>query len=341
MAFLGVFVESVSSQLTPWDNQLFDFGWDPYVSTITRCSRIGITWNERPTANPSSTPPYQILILYGGYQPIIIATEASHAYSWIASLPVGGPYILYMKDASDYTGGTSLVFNVQDPGAGVACGATSQFSTNSLRVTSTGTNAECSNLVVTTQGGTPPYTMQIFANERPPKTTTWTTSTMSYTIDLQPPEQFFVMVTDSTGRRGVEGIHSVLNGDTSCYNQAMTVIEGALPTTLSYSTSSTIPIPPSGSSSSSSSSLGVQNTQTTTIITVITGTNNPNGTYTLPPGSSTTVPEPTTTELASNNQLPAIIGGAVGGAALLVLALIAFFWLRSQTAHERDQVGGH
>lgn len=31
----------------------------------------------------------------------------------------------------------------------------------------------------------------------------------------------------------------------------------------------------------------------------------------------------------------------MGGAALLVLALIAFLWLRSQTAHERDQVGGH
>ncbi|KIM32110.1 hypothetical protein M408DRAFT_20458 [Serendipita vermifera MAFF 305830] len=211
-------------------------------------------------ANPSSTAPYQIFILYGGYQPLIVATEASHGHNWTVDLPVGGPYILSMKDANDYTGGTSFTFIVQDPAIGVTCDATSQYSTNSLQVTSAGTYAECSSLVVTVQGGTSPYTMQIFAAHRPPKTTTWTTSTMSYTIDLQPPGQFFVMVTDSTGLRGVEGIQSK---------------EHFPPP------SRTIPIPPSGSSSSSSSSLGVQNTQTTTTTTtVITGIDEPNGTYT-------------------------------------------------------------
>lgn len=162
---------------------------------------------------------------------------------------------------------------------------------------------------------------------------------------MQPSEQFFVVVTDKTGLKAVEGIHTVVNGDTTCYERATTVIEGALPTTLSYDPSSTVSIPPARSSSSSSSSRVIQNTETTTIVTVVTYSDGSSGTYTVPPGSSTTVPNTTTTPPPSNNiQLPAIIGGAVGGAALLVIVLIAFLWHRrrsAQMARELNQVGSY
>jgi hypothetical protein len=44
-----------------------------------------------------------------------------------------------------------------------------------------------------------------------------------------------VVVTDANGLTGVDGIHTVTNGDTGCYALATTVTAGSLPTTISVS----------------------------------------------------------------------------------------------------------
>ncbi|KIM32109.1 hypothetical protein M408DRAFT_20457 [Serendipita vermifera MAFF 305830] len=111
-------------------------------------------------------------------------------------------------------------------------------------------------------------------------------------------------------------------------------------------------LPPSSSASSlhfntlsAGSSQTIQNTETTTIVTVVTRSDGSSGTYTLPPGSSTIVPDTGTAEPPSaSTQLPAIIGGAVGGVALLVIILITFLLHRrrsAQVTHKHNQTSGY
>lgn len=42
-----------------------------------------------------------------------------------------------------------------------------------------------------------------------------------------------VLVTDANGNTALDGIHTVVSGDDSCYGAATTVDSGSLPTTLS------------------------------------------------------------------------------------------------------------
>ncbi|PVG00843.1 hypothetical protein CPB86DRAFT_782064 [Serendipita vermifera] len=337
----------VQGQLTPWDNQLFDFGWEPYDPTIVRCSTINVTWSQRRTAEPDMQAPFSLIALTGGYQPFQFASTSSTGYNWNVQLPTGGPYIMTMKDANGYTGGTSLVFQVTDPTIGTTCD-TNTFTPNNLTITTSGSFAECSGITVTAQGGTAPYTMQILVGMRPPKTTTWTTSTMSYTIDLQPSEQFFVLVTDANGNTALGGIYTVETGDTACYNVATTVVSGLLPTTLSYDPSSTVSIPPRTSSGAGGSI--VQNTATTTVTTVVTFRDGSSSTYTLGPNASIEVEDRTSSNDKKIN-LPAIIGGAVGGVAFVVVILFIMFllkrrdikrkqWIDQREAYERRRLSG-
>jgi len=54
-------------------------------------------------------------VYYPGYQPIVIATVNGLGYNWTVGLPIGGPYIMSMKDANGYTGGVSLLlFHLAD-----------------------------------------------------------------------------------------------------------------------------------------------------------------------------------------------------------------------------------
>jgi hypothetical protein len=51
--------------------------------------------------------PFSMYVLYGGYQPFLVASVATTTYNWTVELPTGGPYIVTMKDANGYTGGVS------------------------------------------------------------------------------------------------------------------------------------------------------------------------------------------------------------------------------------------
>ncbi|PVG01881.1 hypothetical protein CPB86DRAFT_781268, partial [Serendipita vermifera] len=234
------------------------------------------------------------------YQPFQIASvNDSRGYNWTIELPAGREYILTMEDANGYTGGTSFVLQVADSQVGTNCG-TDTLTPNNLTISLSGTFAQCSGLVVKAEGGTAPYTMQIIGASRPPKTTTWTTSTMSYTIDMGPSEPFFVLVTDAEGRTAMDGIHEVGVGDNACFEVASTVTSGNLPTTLSYDPSSTVSIP----------------TRTSTGTGARTGS--------------------TSNEKKVNT--PAIIGGTLGGVAFLALILLILFLLRRRANKRRDML---
>ncbi|KAG8819811.1 hypothetical protein FRC19_009510 [Serendipita sp. 401] len=288
-----LFLDVVYGQLTTWDNQLFDFGWSPYDPTIVRCSTIQMGWTERQTSSPDSQPPYSIYVLRGGYLPIQIATVAGKNYNWTVELPTGGPYLLYMTDASGYTGGTSLIFNIQDATSG-SCG-TSTLTTTSLALTDDGNTAECSAITVTAQG-TAPYTMQVMVAQ---VIMPLTVRSQHVNAALPAASQndnvdhvSDVMVTDASGNVGLNGLHTVTNGDDSCYGVAPTITVGSAPTTLSYT-------PPSSSSSTRTTDSNTRGSQTATVLantasqaltSVFTLANGSSTTLVLDPGESVSVP---------------------------------------------------
>ncbi|CAG7853720.1 SubName: Full=Uncharacterized protein {ECO:0000313/EMBL:CCA70003.1} [Serendipita indica DSM 11827] len=331
LAIFVYLIHIVWAQLTTWDNQLFDFGWLPYEPTIVRCSNINITWTERSTSNPHSQAPYSIHVLRAGYQPILIGTSSTTAYAWNVQLPTGGPYLLYMTDANGYTGGNSLIFQVTNPASGT-CGTTSMTETT-LKLTDSDETAECSTITFTAEEGTAPYNMQVMVSQRPPKTTTWTSSQMAYLIDVQPSEQFFVKVVDAKGAVGLCGIYTVTTGRTSCYNVASTVTSGATPTTLSYVATNTWTDPStSGTATRSTTDVVIANTDTVTITSFITL---PGGSTTMvevAPGSQATVASEVTLPPSNKtNNLPVIVGSVVGGVGLVLVLLILFILHRRRT----------
>ncbi|PVG01879.1 hypothetical protein CPB86DRAFT_62041 [Serendipita vermifera] len=326
----------IEAQLTPWDNIIFFFGWSPYEPTIPRCSILDVGWDGKEGAVPTMQGPFSLTALTGGYQPFQFASVNDTGYNWTVQLPAGGPYMMTMKDANGYTGGTSLVFQVPDSPPGTRCD-TDTLTPNNLTIAITSSFAECSGMIVTAQGGTAPYTMQIIVSQRPPKTSTWTTSTMSYTIDLQPSEQFFVFVRDANGRTALNGIYTVGTGDSACYEVATTVTSGALPTTLSYDPTSTVSIPTRTISIGTGPAGVLENTATTSLPTIVTFRDGSSSTYTLAPNAAITVEDRTSSNSEKKVNLPAIIGGALGGVAFLALIAFIFFLLKRRDRKRRQK----
>jgi hypothetical protein len=64
--------------------------------------------SDRKKASVPSTKPYAVYLLAGGYVPQKANTtiQPTGLYQWIPDIPLGiGPHILYITDASGYTGG--------------------------------------------------------------------------------------------------------------------------------------------------------------------------------------------------------------------------------------------
>ncbi|PVG01880.1 hypothetical protein CPB86DRAFT_781264 [Serendipita vermifera] len=295
-------------------------------------------WHQKEGAVPNMQTPISVIALTEGYQPYQIALgNDTRGYNWTIELPAGRQYILTMNDANGYTGGNSFVLDVADSPVGVNC-STNTLTPNNLTLSVSSSFAECSSMIVKASGGTAPYTMQILAASRPAKTTTWTTSTMSYTIDMGASEQFFVHVKDAAGKIALDGLYEVGVGDTACYEVATTVTSGNLPTTLSYDPTSTVSIP----ARSSTGPVGpgvLQNTATTTATTVVTFRDGSISTYTLAPNASITVEDHTGSNSTDKKvDLPVIVGGAVGGVAFVVLILFILFFLKRRASKRRQML---
>lgn len=88
------------------------------MPTVTRCSTINVSWNDRTTANPASQPPYTLYAVRGGSPPLVVGTTSARTLGWRVQLPAGGPYLVGMSDSNGYTGGVRpflllLIFNAR------------------------------------------------------------------------------------------------------------------------------------------------------------------------------------------------------------------------------------
>ncbi|KAG8755073.1 hypothetical protein FRC14_004381 [Serendipita sp. 396] len=146
------------------------------------------------------------------------------------------------------------------------------------------------------------------------------------------------MVTDASGNVGLNGLHTVTNGDDSCYGVAPTITVGSAPTTLSYT-------PPSSSSSTRTTDSNTRGSQTATVLantasqaltSVFTLANGSSTTLVLDPGESVSVPIIASANNESKPQnLAVIVGSVVGAVAVIVIAVLIFFLMRSQKKQKK------
>ncbi|CCA70001.1 hypothetical protein PIIN_03941 [Serendipita indica DSM 11827] len=298
-----------------------------------RCSNVRISWpKDKSTANPSTTAPYAVYVYRAGYQPIVVVDNfQARQLNWTVELPVGGPNILTVVDAKGYSAGNSMAFYVQSPFTD-ACG-TNPATPNSLNISTSGSLAECSAIIVNVDGGVPPYTMSIIPSLRPPKTT-------AYQIDMKSGELFFIKVSDSTGKIGINGMHTVVNGDPICSDVAPTITSGMAIPTLTYNAASTttsitptITTPPIPTFTNGHAV--VSNTRSHEITTTVALPNGGSSIVVLAPGATATIGAGRSSDGSPNLGL---IIGLAGGGAVLLTALISFgIMYRNRNRKKREQ----
>ncbi|CCA70002.1 hypothetical protein PIIN_03942 [Serendipita indica DSM 11827] len=309
---------------------------------MVRCSNIRLGWSkDRPTANPNSTAPYAVYVYRGGYQPIVVVDNyQERRFNWTVQLPLGGPNILTIVDANGYFGGNSLVFDVQAPFTDTC--DTNPMTPNSLNITTSGSlcvikawstmysllpRAECSAIIVNVDGGVPPYTMQIVPSQ-------------AYQIDIGSGEQFFVKVSDSAGNVGVNGLHTVVNGDPICSDVAPTITSGMAIPTLTYNAASTttsitptITTPPIPTFTNGHAV--VSNTGSQEITTTVALPDGGSSTVVLAPGATATIDAGRSSDGSPN--LGLIIGLAGGGAVLLTALILFGIMYRKRTNRQKRE----
>ncbi|KAG9080332.1 hypothetical protein FRC06_006770 [Ceratobasidium sp. 370] len=307
--------------LPPWDQQVFSFGWDADKPAIPQCSTLNINFsNDLITIpNPPAAPPYTVNIYRGGFAPLTLEvgntgesristrvagpaeTSPKQAqkgtYPWIVDLPVNATFILTMDDSAGYTGGISPRCTIV-PGNSNCLRAAEPMKPMSLNFTRTG-NSQCGNVNIAVYNGVSPFQVEIIPAFRQPKTLHFATNEFGFVLDLPSASAYAIAISDAEGNSAVDGILTVgSSSDNSCLNVATTVTVGMF---TSVFTGSGVVMP---SSTLANPSPGT--------VTSTSATTNMEATQQVSSHSSKTSAFP----------LGAIIGVAVGGAALIAVFML-------------------
>ncbi|CAE6431293.1 unnamed protein product [Rhizoctonia solani] len=231
-----------SSNLPPWDLLSFVFGLyagDKQLPgpEMARCSNFNVRYwasiNGR-TANPQPTPPYNLVLYSGGYEPWTVSMNNSAitgSTPWLANLPVGSAFAIAMKDSRGYSGGILEYMVHMTPGLG--CDSTSTLKRSSLSIdVDSNSTRQCGEALVTVNNGAPPFTLEIIRIN-------------IFKVDLSADTKYLLAVSDSQGSSGVKGPYVVkASPDNSCLGEATTVVAGKFSTL--YSGGTALPTEVSG-----------------------------------------------------------------------------------------------
>ncbi|CAE6381371.1 unnamed protein product [Rhizoctonia solani] len=245
--------------LPSWDLQSFAFGWNLNITkneyTIPQCSSVTLQYwgsiNNR-IVNPPPTPPYNLVLYSGGFEPWTISLNnsddsaaATGITQWLAELPVGPVFAVSMKDSRGYSGGLMDATIRMTPVAG--CDAASLLKASSLSINMDG-SYQCREALVTVNNGVPPYTLEVIPLGGNYKTIHFALSPLRLTLDMSAGMSFWctytyhshvhiheffskVAVSDSQGSSGVKGPYLIDSSpDNSCLGLATTVTAGRFST---------------------------------------------------------------------------------------------------------------
>ncbi|KZS99149.1 hypothetical protein SISNIDRAFT_462029 [Sistotremastrum niveocremeum HHB9708] len=202
----------------PWDNQIFNFGWNPYSLELVACDHVAFAWGDNFNASPNSTGPYTLTVYSGFAQPLSFNVGTGNSVSWLANIPPGNSYMFGMTDAHGFSGGISQIVQLDSPLN--ACDI-EQFQPNTLEYELLSpTSSQCGLLQLLVKNGAPPYQLQVIVENHQPKTLNFTSELLIYAVAL----------TDSTGKSSMEGLNTVVpSSNSSCINAAATATVGYAP----------------------------------------------------------------------------------------------------------------
>ncbi|CAE6522367.1 unnamed protein product [Rhizoctonia solani] len=222
--------------LPPWDQLTFTFRWEPWVHTIRQCSTLKVEFSTDLgpgfVANPTPAPPYTVIVLAGGYRPLIMAVGnigQNGTFEWVVNLPLGPQYILAMKDSAGYSGGSSLLWTMTTGNDGCPLDP-SPITPSTLSFTRIG-SAQCGEINYVINNGTSPYRVEIIPEIRQRRTLYFSTNKFGFIMDLPTGLNVYIAITDAAGNSGVDQLMTVgTSSDNSCLKAAGTVSVGRVST---------------------------------------------------------------------------------------------------------------
>ncbi|KAI0344151.1 hypothetical protein BDW22DRAFT_1427790 [Trametopsis cervina] len=228
----------------PYLQQSFFFDWtppgqSPPIPTTAQCDSIHITWDRGNAVGPNPTAPYFLQIYTSTFVvPLIVpAGDSNSDLSFDFPVPwvPGTQYEVCMFDANGYTGGCQGIYtvypapnftdtspvcrNLTYPQPNQVLGVNAQVDNGPM--SQFGWVDQCTDIQLTPQNGTPPYTMTIAPALHPPfNITSNTKDAINWTVSLSYGSPFFVSLADSTGLTWQNGpLHSGGGGSPACLAQ--------------------------------------------------------------------------------------------------------------------------
>ncbi|KAG9034642.1 hypothetical protein FRB95_012962 [Tulasnella sp. JGI-2019a] len=212
-----------------WLDQTFTFGWPGTEnSTQTRCRVLNITFANRPSAVPTPTEPYTIVLSRAGYTPLVVNAGSKPSFLWKVNVDLGGPYLLSAYDSAGATGGTGLSFNVVADTINNATCSSAGMKASTLDFTVSGTPSQCGMVPMTVSGGQPPYVVNFLGENYPPKRATFAAGNIDWIIDLKAGINAYFSVTDTLGNGAVSQFFNIAaSANSTCLATAQTLAPGS------------------------------------------------------------------------------------------------------------------
>jgi hypothetical protein len=213
----------------------FDFNPanEPVPIPVTKqCDILNIKWSRSEATGPNPTAPYYLQIYTSTFiVPFVVAAGSGLNFNWSVPFAPGTQYQICMFDSNGVTGGCQAIYTVIPSNSANLTATPSctnvTFPAGALDIVGTVHNGpisqfgwvdQCTDLSVTPQNGTPPYTLTVATTLHPPvNITSQTMDAINWTVSLSWASPFFISVVDSKGNFWAYGpMHSGGGGPTEC-----------------------------------------------------------------------------------------------------------------------------
>lgn len=215
--------------LTPSFLFQYDISDDGLPIPITsQCETLHITWDRGTAEGPAPAPPYYLQVYTSTYlYPFIILAGSDSSFDWAVPFAPGTQYQICMFDANGNPGGCQATYTVIASPESDAPTCQNVSLPVALEVEAIVANApmsqyqwveQCTAISVTPKNGTPPYIFTVAPGLHPPyNITSYSMTSMSWTVSLSWGSSFFVSVVDSEGNSWSIGpLHSDYGAHTAC-----------------------------------------------------------------------------------------------------------------------------
>ncbi|PIL30929.1 hypothetical protein GSI_07098 [Ganoderma sinense ZZ0214-1] len=215
---------------------LFDWAGDetPPIPTAAQCDTLHITWGRRSATGPNPEAPYYLQIYTSAFiVPFVVPAGSTSSFDWPVPFVPGTQFQICMFANNGVTGGCQAVYTVY-PASGSSTPTCQNltYPAGALDVTAKtqdgswsqyGWIPQCSDITITPNNGTPPYTYTIAPTLRPPfNFTSDNKDSQDWTVSLAYGSPFWLSVIDSNGWSWTNGpLHSGSGSVSSCLSPGL------------------------------------------------------------------------------------------------------------------------